>query len=717
MTLTLGSQFGQSGLDLTKYNHDSFQDDVCSISDLLDDDFIAIPIDKSASSERVEAPLRSNFHLFDSLTSDIKLFIFSFLQNKRDMGNVMRLNKYYAQLGEHDTLWETVLEKTMLRVVQNRRKAQAIALKYEVEAIRSGPSSRPSESPETWICQKCHLIQALSSSTRCEMCLSLRPSINENVNSSGFHDPEPYIIVKSARHFYELCANGRQESASRELIRDLGEQRDVDINTSVVTTSPSRFGVARKSQSQVVSVCNGTRSGVPSPPLGLGLAEDSTSKSLRRKRGGKSLLESCWHNAQPSSYYQTSTGQEVNYTCNFSYYFHFKCSYLQHTLLKRWAELRNGWVWIQSQFRALLSSSWSHWIDTLNRSMLSCPVPVVAQETALADLVEAIDVKVIPSAVTSSATSLGGNCGALPFAEEVTAECHTYLNNKVTSDTIRRVVTKLCKKDWVLCYECLKCELEVQAGALARDFCQLWSHPVVASSYVSEVHVAALRLRLFVCVCRIYLGWVDEIESSYCSSLCSQIQRYRDRTANPRPHGHEESEYSYDRYPRPPWTRGAGGDEVTHTPHLVDVDKLALRRLVCLRLQVKAMLRDAIDCLCAKADADDIPGAGSPVGSASLEVTGLMSFLELAEELDDVPDDSLSLDAPSERSFRQDYIARLRKLPCLATHIRLRNERQRHQDVALGWSLTAAEFGGFHATSPSTLTNKRRRRVSCSDLL
>jgi hypothetical protein len=171
-------------------------------------------------SFRSIAPVAAGMQLHLILLPDLLLDCLSFLQNPWDIMNVMLVCKLFSSVAGDDMLWWR-FQSRFINDPSSDSSSEVLAsptLSKSISSSTSAEDANSDHSPQTWVCSRCQLTQALATSTHCEMCLSERDLSSDTgpATSTNPAGPTGFIIVKSAEHLAALWIEGSKNYKDRE---------------------------------------------------------------------------------------------------------------------------------------------------------------------------------------------------------------------------------------------------------------------------------------------------------------------------------------------------------------------------------------------------------------------------------------------------------------------------------------------------------------------
>jgi F-box-like len=171
-------------------------------------------------SFRSIAPVAAGMQLHLILLPDLLLDCLSFLQDPKDIMNVMLVCKLFSSVAGDDMLWWR-FQSRFINDPSSDSSSEVIAsptLSKSTSSSTSADDGNSDHSPQTWVCSRCQLTQALATSTHCEMCLSEKDlsSGSGPLTSISPADSTGFIIVKSAEHLAALWIEGSKNYKDRE---------------------------------------------------------------------------------------------------------------------------------------------------------------------------------------------------------------------------------------------------------------------------------------------------------------------------------------------------------------------------------------------------------------------------------------------------------------------------------------------------------------------
>ena len=458
------------------------------LDDLIDDeddDDDSSPSEKiltvSSSQPYRIPPKNSEQNLQQAIPYSLLQYSLSFLGCAGDLLSVLKVNKYFAFVADADFLWFAVRNQFM--------KAVPPRTIHNDNPLVVAPVVTTVQPQLPWVCSLCHLTQALASSTFCEMCgMERPPPPTNNINNVSV---TAHILVHSTEHLAALWSEGRKEAKSKEEIyKSQLQSMTIDSNELVGGTEDG-----------------GTSAVDDHPPT-------SSTSMLQRKQtepedwgfhmGSSPLLQILHRGGEKNTTASVITGSK--------WYFQCKMVCLEAEQQQKWdCSLHKGWVWIRDDLRTKLREKW---------------VEVMEQNASYGDLVGSVITLDASSSSSSSSSSSHTPLVSASSSGDIQSEARLLQQKNEACFTLRKALAKLGRLNWVLTYESLKSEFNLQSEALARDMKDYWSGLPSGSS--DEINNAQLFLSRLCQLCIVYISWVDIVEENGYV-LNDQISRDRER--------------------------------------------------------------------------------------------------------------------------------------------------------------------------------------------
>eukprot|EP01041_Mallomonas_annulata_P006710 gene6710-13598_t len=678
------------------------------------------------------------------LSYELVIQIFSFLHNKIDLFSAMNVSKYFLDLSQSDELWRSLCTKA------NDLKS-SIPAHIEMTVTSPIVSSPVAVTQDPWTCEHCSLIQALVSSTHCEMCGTPRPT---SIASDTSIVMSPHVIIQSAAHFAQLWIEGRRETDRILNLHNINMKDNKD-NMSSKDLSHGNCNIDADCKYHVDSKqIIATESTAHSTDISywhLGCLHKSYNSIINFEDKIKPPIKTNLNDLSPTTSYQHINNQNyiISNKNKNTIYFNCKVNHIDRHISEHWEMFSTGWEWIIKEYRRRLSRIWEESFGANLNTFISNFPNIIKEYEKYTD---SNHIGIKNNSVNSNINNINSNekqdnHHQNYLSKAIENEFNILQQEKVTTHTLEKIVKKLCTKHWVRYYDDLKCELNIQAEALSLDLRSIW---IFLNRYGSEdnkknikscmnsshIHLShSLSLSLSTCkemlfiytlerAFTTYLDWTTDLEE-YCWILTDRIVNEREGE------GHSAAAAAASTLSS---SSGVLATNAPHTPHISDMSLLALRSHALMQPWLTDVLRHCLDVISSDAERENEETVSStststqsqipqPIRSALLyeeennkpkkdSIACLMRFYSLIQLLD-VSDDSLSHEIQTQQILHSLYLNRLQSLPCLAYWIRALEEKKRQERIHFGWPEEAGDVLDVEegcTFDTEELSRKKRRR-------